>query len=185
MRPGGGCQRGRSPAGPARCAGRCRRGQGVERDRAGDWTGTVVRWGGSTRPGGAGAAAGGGRVPVPPVHPFGFAALRADRRAAVFQVERLDVEGQDLVGPGRRFVEHPPQRLLPQRDVPAGIWRSSTRLRPVQDPFFVRVRGTDGNVSGPGSIEPTSDKPGINPWSDLWFCSNPVFVEVRGYSIRR
>lgn len=39
---------------------------------------------------------------------------------------------------------------------------------------FVRVRGTSNT-----QIEPTPDVAGTDPWQDLWFYSNPVFVEVR------
>ncbi|MFL6588139.1 MAG: hypothetical protein ACJ8GV_14820 [Luteimonas sp.] len=38
---------------------------------------------------------------------------------------------------------------------------------------FVRVRGTSNT-----QIEPTPDAAGEDPWQDLWFYSNPVFVEV-------
>ena len=51
----------------------------------------------------------------------------------------------------------------------------------VDGPFYVRLRGHDGNVLGgatstdptPPRIDPLGD---ANPWTDLWFYSNPVFV---------
>jgi hypothetical protein len=52
------------------------------------------------------------------------------------------------------------------------------RFRRVDSSFYVRLRGTDGNVHAMGSIEPGVDRPDIDPWSDLWFYSNPVFVDV-------
>lgn len=52
-------------------------------------------------------------------------------------------------------------------------------FRRVDGPFYLRLRGTDGNVSAPGSIEPRQDPVGTSdPWTDLWFYSNPVFVTV-------
>ncbi len=39
--------------------------------------------------------------------------------------------------------------------------------------FYVRVRGT--NTS---QLEPEADRPGENPWDDLWFYSNPIFIQV-------
>ena len=39
--------------------------------------------------------------------------------------------------------------------------------------MYVRVRGTST-----ADLEPAMDPPGEDPWSDLWFYSNPVFVEV-------
>jgi hypothetical protein len=40
-------------------------------------------------------------------------------------------------------------------------------------PVYIRVRGT--NTS---ELEPAIDPPDEDPWTDLWFYSNPVFVEV-------
>ncbi|MGY1685048.1 CehA/McbA family metallohydrolase [Geodermatophilus sp. SYSU D00867] len=52
-------------------------------------------------------------------------------------------------------------------------------FRRVDRPFYLRLRGTDGNFSAPGSIEPRQDPDGnSDPWTDLWFYSNPVFVTV-------
>lgn len=38
--------------------------------------------------------------------------------------------------------------------------------------FYVRIRGTNTQ-----DMEPAMDPIGENPWSDLWFYSNPIFVE--------
>ncbi|MFD0599218.1 hypothetical protein ACFQZ4_48640 [Catellatospora coxensis] len=55
------------------------------------------------------------------------------------------------------------------------------RFTDVRRPFYVRLRGTDGNHSAPGSIEPRPDPTGdADPWQDLWFYTNPVFVAVTG-----
>lgn len=43
----------------------------------------------------------------------------------------------------------------------------------VQQSFYLRVRGT--NTS---ELEPLEDPDGENPWADLWFYSNPIFIEV-------
>jgi len=51
-------------------------------------------------------------------------------------------------------------------------------FRSVEHSFYLRLRGTDGNLSAPGSIDPLPDRSGVDPWSDLWFYSNPVFVDV-------
>ena len=39
---------------------------------------------------------------------------------------------------------------------------------------YLRVRGT--NTS---ELEPERDPPGEDPWSDLWFYSNPIFITLR------
>ena len=51
-------------------------------------------------------------------------------------------------------------------------------------PFYVRLRGSDGNRLGPGlggaSIDPAGpvvDALGnADPWKDLWLYTNPIFA---------
>jgi len=43
----------------------------------------------------------------------------------------------------------------------------------VSAPVYIRVRGTNTN-----ELEPNVDPPDENPWQDLWFYSNPVFVDI-------
>jgi hypothetical protein len=50
----------------------------------------------------------------------------------------------------------------------------STIVPPFKEGGYIRVRGTNTD-----DAEPPMDIPGENPWSDLWFYSNPIFVEVR------
>jgi hypothetical protein len=45
---------------------------------------------------------------------------------------------------------------------------------PVTRSTYFRVRGTSTS-----ELEPSMDRPGENPWADLWFYSNPVFIEIR------
>ena len=40
-------------------------------------------------------------------------------------------------------------------------------------PRYLRVRGTSTT-----DLEPLPDGPGENPWRDLWFYSNPTFIEI-------
>jgi hypothetical protein len=47
-------------------------------------------------------------------------------------------------------------------------------LPAVERSSYVRVRGTNTE-----SLEPEVDPPGEDPWTDLWFYSNPIFIEVR------
>jgi hypothetical protein len=44
----------------------------------------------------------------------------------------------------------------------------------VSAPVYIRVRGTNTT-----ELEPIVDPPDENPWQDLWFYSNPVFVDIR------
>jgi hypothetical protein len=53
-----------------------------------------------------------------------------------------------------------------------------------ENPYYVRVRGTDGNRSQPGylgaAIDPAGPKLDVvgdaDPWADLWFYTNPIWV---------
>ncbi|MBF89031.1 MAG: phosphoesterase [Candidatus Marinimicrobia bacterium] len=47
-------------------------------------------------------------------------------------------------------------------------------LKNITESFYLRVRGT--NTS---QLEPLTDEKGENPWDDLWFYSNPIFVQVQ------
>ena len=39
---------------------------------------------------------------------------------------------------------------------------------------YLRLRGTNNK----NELEPQADAKGENPWQDLWFYSNPVFIQV-------
>jgi hypothetical protein len=55
-----------------------------------------------------------------------------------------------------------------------GPWRSvSWRMQVAEHGAFIRARGTNTP-----DITPPADIPDEDPWQDLWFYSNPVFVEV-------
>ena len=82
----------------------------------------------------------------------------------------------------------PATRVSKTFDVPVGAAAGSTQVftqtyRDVQDPFYVRVRGTDGKRADGGQyfprdpLGPKIDALGdADPWQDLWFYSNPIFV---------
>jgi hypothetical protein len=60
----------------------------------------------------------------------------------------------------------------------------SYSLGRVDEPFYLRIRGTDGNRSAPGlmgaSVDPTGPAMDVvgdaDPWNDLWFYANPIWV---------
>jgi len=60
-------------------------------------------------------------------------------------------------------------------------------LGAVSDPFYVRVRGTDGKRTQAGYYGAAVDPSGpaidvlgnADPWNDLWFYANPIFVLPR------
>ena len=49
----------------------------------------------------------------------------------------------------------------------------TTTLPRSERDFYVRIRGTNTQ-----DAEPPMDAAGESPWADLWFYSNPIFVEV-------
>ena len=48
------------------------------------------------------------------------------------------------------------------------------RIPAVTGPLYLRVRGTSSD-----ELEPTADPKGEDPWSDLWFYADPIFVTVK------
>ncbi|MDZ4371151.1 MAG: phosphoesterase [Phenylobacterium sp.] len=47
-------------------------------------------------------------------------------------------------------------------------------LKAVSEPTYLRIRGTNRA----DELEPELDPPGEDPWADLWFYANPVFIAV-------
>jgi hypothetical protein len=96
------------------------------------------------------------------------------------EVARVDLIIGDVTGPVTdRSADVNPSTRVEKRFASSDWTRSGEvltmryTLRNVQGPFYVRVRGT--NTS---QIEPTADAKGENPWEDLWFYSNPIFVKL-------
>jgi hypothetical protein len=57
-------------------------------------------------------------------------------------------------------------------------------LGALDTPFYVRLRGTDGNRTAPGfrgaAVDPAGPAMDVlgaaDPWTDLWFYTNPIWV---------
>ncbi len=95
-------------------------------------------------------------------------------------VARVDLIAGNVTGPvtDRSADTNPSTRVVArfgQDDWASdGPYRSFTyRLEDVSSDGYLRVRGTNGSEP-----EPEPDPPGEDPWSDLWFYSNPIFLEV-------
>ena len=96
------------------------------------------------------------------------------------EVARVDLIIGDVTGPvADRSADRNPSTRVEKRFAASDWTRSGEvltmrhTLRNVQGPFYVRVRGTNTT-----QIEPTADPKGENPWEDLWFYSNPLFVKL-------
>ena len=95
-------------------------------------------------------------------------------------VARVDLIRGDVTGPAADRTTDRNASTRVERRFSAKAWvRDGDRLamvhtiRNVTGPIYLRVRGTNG-----AELEPAADTAGEDPWSDLWFYANPVFVEV-------
>lgn len=96
------------------------------------------------------------------------------------QVARVDLIVGAVTGPAEdRELDTNPSTTVAKRFT-AADWRQdgeflimSHGLR-VDAPVYVRLRGTNTD-----DFEPDVDPPDENPWPDLWFYSNPVFIQIR------
>ena len=60
-----------------------------------------------------------------------------------------------------------------QLDKEESFLRTSVRIEGVKKSIYLRLRGTNTEEE-----EPLEDPSGENPWNDLWFYSNPIFIKV-------
>ena len=96
-------------------------------------------------------------------------------------VARIDLIQGDVTGPAvdRTLNVNASTRVI--RRFTTATWvREGERLsmvyvlRNVRQSSYVRLRGTNG-----AELEPQPDPLGEDPWSDLWFYANPIFIAVK------
>ncbi|MGW4107534.1 PHP domain-containing protein, partial [Streptomyces sp. NPDC004976] len=104
------------------------------------------------------------------------------------KLARVDVVQGDVTGPvaDKDTFTAPTARVVRSYDIgkPAGAVRVTFDLGRVDRPLYVRLRGTDGNRSAVGAMGAKVDPAGpaldvvgdADPWHDLWFYTNPVWV---------
>ncbi|MFH8798684.1 PHP domain-containing protein [Streptomyces sp. NPDC017936] len=104
------------------------------------------------------------------------------------ELARVDVIQGDVTGPvaDKDTFTAPTARVVKSYEVnrSTGTVRLTYRLGRVDRPSYVRLRGTDGNRSAVGAMGAAVDPAGpaidvvgdADPWLDLWFYSNPVWV---------
>lgn len=95
-------------------------------------------------------------------------------------VARVDLILGDVVGPADDpSLDTNPTTRVVRRFGPADWERDGPYLimhyevGAIRSPSYLRVRGTNTT-----QLEPEVDPRGEDPWSDLWFYSNPIFLEV-------
>jgi hypothetical protein len=104
---------------------------------------------------------------------------------------RVDVIRGEVTGPvaDRDSFKAPDTRVVKSFEVgkQSGTVSFTYDLGPVDKPFYVRLRGTDGNRTAPGHLGAAIDPAGpaidvigdADPWKDLWFYANPIWVHPR------
>ena len=105
---------------------------------------------------------------------------KPNRAAQRPKLHHIDLIAGDILGPAtdRDAMSNPTTRLVAQfpagrarREGPFLVFRY--RFPRVTRSFYVRLRGTNTDVDAP-----RMDTVTVDPWNDLWFYSNPVFVRV-------
>jgi hypothetical protein len=103
-------------------------------------------------------------------------------------LSRVDVIVGSVTGPvaDRDSFAAPDTRVVKSFEVSKTATKLSVsyRLGRLDKPFYLRLRGTDGNRSQPGLLGSAIDPAGpqldvigaADPWSDLWFYTNPIWV---------
>jgi len=95
------------------------------------------------------------------------------QRPALHHIE-LIVGSRSTLGDDRTGPQLEVKRFGPDEWKTEGQWKTvSWELATPKHGGYVRARGTNTSEA-----EPLADIPGEDPWQDLWFYSNPVFVDV-------
>jgi hypothetical protein len=104
------------------------------------------------------------------------------------QLAKVDLIVGDIVGPAtdRDSFTTPNTKVVKSWDTSGrtGTITLKWSLGKVDRPLYVRLRGSDGKRSAPGYLGASVDPSGpaidvvgdADPWADLWFYSNPIFV---------
>ncbi|WP_027343862.1 PHP domain-containing protein [Hamadaea tsunoensis] len=104
------------------------------------------------------------------------------------KLARVDLIAGDVTGPvaDKDVFATPRTKVVKQFDVSGstGVVTLTYTFPDVINPFYIRVRGTDGNRSAVGingaAVDPAGPAMDVlgdaDPWKDLWFYSNPIWV---------
>lgn len=118
-------------------------------------------------------------------------ASRPNYHGELPELAHVDVIRGAVRGPARDrdSWRAPDTRVLRTVDVAGRTGRYTLRIPidHVREPFYLRLRGSDGRRNGPGLLGraidphgPLAHPPGNgDPWQDTWFYTNPIFVDVR------
>ena len=83
-------------------------------------------------------------------------------------------------GPASTAVPTSATKVARSYQVTGNRGRFVYELGVVEQPFYVRLRGTDGNRKQGGTLDPLGPPIDVvgaaDPWTDLWFYTNPIWV---------
>lgn len=113
---------------------------------------------------------------------FLLAALITNAGGRTPAVARVDLIAGDVTGPvADRGADRNASTRVLRRFGPADWQRQGevltmTHRLTADRRLYLRVRGTAGQEA-----EPLADPRGENPWDDLWFYGNPIFVTPKDH----
>lgn len=97
------------------------------------------------------------------------------------RVARVDLIVGEITGPAgdqtqtTNLTTHVVRRFGERDWTRRGEWLTMNHTLPgVRHTSYLRVRGTSTR-----ELEPSPDPLGEDPWADLWFYANPIFLDVR------
>jgi hypothetical protein len=104
---------------------------------------------------------------------------RPNARGETPSVRRVDLILGEVTGPSSDSTADRNESARVVRRFTSDEWSTdgdyaviTHRLEPPSGDYYIRVRGTNTE-----QMEPEPDSLGEDPWADLWFYSNPIFVE--------
>ncbi|SPF00286.1 PHP domain-containing protein [Streptomyces sp. MA5143a] len=118
-------------------------------------------------------------------------ASRRNPQRILPELAHVDVVRGTVRGPvtDRDSWRAPDTRVVHTEDVSGrkGTYTLRVPITVGDEPFYLRLRGSDGHRNGTGylgaSVDPHGPIPHApgdgDPWQDTWFYTNPVFVDVR------
>ncbi len=115
---------------------------------------------------------------------------RPNYHGDVPKLRKVDLVLGQVTGPvaDADTLSTPQTRVVKTFEIPAtapgGVVRLTYSVKKPRGPFYLRLRGSDGNRLAPGLMGASVDPSGpavdaignADPWKDLWFYTNPVFV---------
>ncbi|WP_164156487.1 CehA/McbA family metallohydrolase domain-containing protein [Sandarakinorhabdus rubra] len=97
------------------------------------------------------------------------------------EVARIDLISGPITGPAANRSTDRAAGTGVIRRFTASDWRRdgevltmTYRIPAITGPLYLRVRGTST-----AELEPSADPKGEDPWADLWFYANPIFITVK------